>query len=126
MTPSSKPNPEQPDTYAVQGLSDDEELNRLRIQDQLVTSSMGGIWPEQTAPIRFERVLDIGCGPGSWLIEVAQTYPHISKLVGVDINPKMVDAARRQAKALHIDDRMEFHQMDALSSLTFPDEHFDL
>ena len=117
---------EHPNTYTVQDLSSGEELNRLQIHDQVLTTCMGGVLPEQPDPARFRRVLDIGCGPGGWLIEVARTYPHMPRLVGVDISPKMLDYARAQARALQVDDRVEFQQMDALRMLEFPAASFDL
>ena len=62
-----------PGTYAVQGAANDKELNRLRLQDQMISAVMGGVLPEQSDPARFEHVLDIGCGPGGWLLETAQS-----------------------------------------------------
>jgi len=116
----------QPGTYAGQGVAGGKELRRLQIQDRLVTTGMGGVLPEQSDSTRFERVLDIGCGPGGWLLDVARTFPSITWLIGVDINPKMLDSACAQAKEEHLDDRVEFHQMDALLRLDFPDQFFDL
>ena len=79
---STPPNPrlEQPSTYIVQGCSNEEELTRLQIQDHLVTIGMGGVLPEQPDPARFQRVLDVGCGTGGWLIEAAKTYPTMKLL----------------------------------------------
>jgi len=99
MSTPIDPRREHPSTYVVQDRSNEEELTRLQIQDQLVTASMGGVLPEQPNPTIFQRVLDVGCGTGGWLIEVAKTYPSISLLVGVDISSKMLDYARTQAVA---------------------------
>ena len=111
-------------TYFVQDLQD-EELLRLAGQDQFLTASMGGVFPEQAAPSDFSRVLDVACGPGGWVIEAAQTYPEMS-LVGIDLNQRTLTYARKQAAAHHVDDRIEFHAMDALGILAFPDDSFDL
>ncbi|RIA91331.1 hypothetical protein C1645_822183 [Glomus cerebriforme] len=32
------------------------------------------------------KVLDVGCGPGTWLLDLAHEYKH-TKFVGVDIEP---------------------------------------
>ncbi len=125
MTNSPEPRREHPSTYIVQDRSNDEELNRLRIQDQMITTSMGGVLPEQLNPESFHRVLDVGCGSGSWAIEATQTYPTMS-LFGVDISKKMVDYARSQAAAQGVADRVEFAVMDALRMLEFPNNYFDL
>jgi ubiquinone/menaquinone biosynthesis C-methylase UbiE len=126
MSTSEHSVPKEPGTLVAQGVSGDEELYRLRIQDQMLTDSMGGVLPEQPDPTRFDSVLDIGCGTASWLLDLARIYPHISRLVGVDINAKVLDYARAQARELQVEDRVEFHQMDVLSRVEFPDESFDL
>ncbi|MFL5692741.1 MAG: class I SAM-dependent methyltransferase, partial [Ktedonobacteraceae bacterium] len=126
MSTSPKPHQEHPSTYFVQDRSNEDELTRLHIQDQLITSGMGGVLPEQPDPPAFERVLDVGCGTGDWLIEVARTYPTIKLLVGVDISDKMIDYARTQAEVQQVSDRVQFAVMDALRMLEFPTEYFDL
>lgn len=112
-------------TYFVQDRQSEEELLRLVGQDRLVTASMGGVLPEQADSSAFRRVLDVACGSGGWVIEAAQTYPEMS-LVGIDINQRLIEYARAQAAAHHVDDRVKFHVMDALRILEFPDASFDL
>ena len=112
-------------TYFVQDRQNETELLRLAEQDRLVTASMGGVLAEQADPGAFRRVLDVACGSGGWIIEAAQSYPEMS-LVGIDSNQRMIDYARAQAAAHHVDDRVEFHVMDALGMLDFPDVSFDL
>src|SRR5713101_7159473 len=126
MSTPTDPRQEHPSTYVVQDRSNEEELTRLQIQDQLVTASMGGVLPEQPDPTIFQRVLDVGCGTGGWLIEVAKTYPSISLLVGVDVSERMLAYAQEQAEAQQVSDRVEFRTMDALRMLEFPTHYFDL
>lgn len=123
---SNMPDHEHPSTYFVQDRSSEEEMTRLQIQDQMLTASMGGVLPEQSDPTIFQRVLDVGCGTGGWLIEAAKTYPTMTRLVGVDVSKKMIDYARAQAEAQQVEDRVEFRVMDALRMLEFPDDSFDL
>jgi ubiquinone/menaquinone biosynthesis C-methylase UbiE len=113
-------------TYFVQDRRSQSERDRLRLQDAFITAGMGGVLPEQPDPSRFQRVLDVGCGTGGWLIEVAKTYPQIALLIGVDINSAMLKDAQRQAEVSRVSDRMEFHAMDALRMLEFPERFFDL
>jgi ubiquinone/menaquinone biosynthesis C-methylase UbiE len=126
MSTPNKPRPERPSTYFVQDRSNEEELTRLTIQDQILTKSMGGVLPEQADPAIFRQVLDVGCGTGGWLIEVAKAYPAMTRLIGIDISERMITYARAQAKAHQVSDRIEFHTMDALCQLEFPDGYFDL
>jgi SAM-dependent methyltransferase len=117
-------------TYFVQDKNSHEELDRLILQDHMITTVMGGVLPEQDDPSKFRRVLDIGCGPGGWLLEVAQAYPQIQKLYGIDISNTMINHARRHAEQQNIrtgpKERIEFLVMDALLVLEFPDDFFDL
>jgi ubiquinone/menaquinone biosynthesis C-methylase UbiE len=125
MTAHQEPRREHPSTYVVQDRSNEEEMNRLRIQAQMLNASMGGVLPEQPQPDLFRHVLDVGCGPGIWVIEAAQKYPDMS-LTGIDISRRMLEFARMQAVAQGVADRVEFHMMDALRMLEFPANSFDL
>jgi len=117
---------EAPSTYFAQGQSQKEESARLRFQDQVLTTIMGGVLSEQPDPARFQRVLDVGSGTGDWLIAMAKQYPSTSQLVGVDISTHMVSYARAQAAAGQVSDRVQFQQMDVLRRLDFPEQSFDL
>jgi ubiquinone/menaquinone biosynthesis C-methylase UbiE len=120
------PQHEHPSTYVVQDRANLDERARVAVQDQMLTRSMGGVLPEQPDPSIFRRILDVGCGTGGWLIEVAQTYPGASRLVGVDTSGTILEYARAQAEEQGVADRVEFHVMDALRMLEFPAESFDL
>jgi ubiquinone/menaquinone biosynthesis C-methylase UbiE len=125
---ANQPDPprEHPSTYFVQDRSNQDEMTRLHIQDQMLTAGMGGVLPEQPDPTIFHRVLDVACGTGDWLIKAAKTYPTMSTLIGVDVSAKMLGYAREWAEAEQVNDRVEFRVMDALRMLEFPDELFDL
>jgi ubiquinone/menaquinone biosynthesis C-methylase UbiE len=123
---STSPDPQQYGQRGTYVVPDSEkELTRLMIQDHLFTAGMGGVLPEQADPTIFRRVLDVGCGPGGWVIEAARTYPTMS-LVGIDISKRMIEGARAQAVAQQVTDRVSFHVMDALLLLDFPTASFDL
>ena len=116
---------DQPTTYFVPDRHNKNELFRLAIQDQMITQAIGGVLTEQKEPESIRRMLDIGCGAGSWIIEAAQTYPAMS-LVGIDISPRMVEYAQKIARTQSINDRVTFQIMDALRPLEFPNESFDM
>lgn len=117
---------EHPSTYVVQDRSNADEMARLHLQDQILTTGMGGVLPEQADPSLFTSIIDVGCGTGSWLIEVAKTHPTVKRLAGVDISGKMLDYAREQADQAGVSDRVTFQMMDALRLLEFPEGSFDL
>jgi ubiquinone/menaquinone biosynthesis C-methylase UbiE len=126
MEPESNTRKEHPSTYIVQDRSNSDELERLKIQDEMITADMGGVLPEYSDPTRLRRVLDVGCGTGGWLIQLAQAYPSIEFLAGADVSQRMIEYAREQAKAAGVADRVSFHVMDALRMLEFPPKYFDL
>jgi ubiquinone/menaquinone biosynthesis C-methylase UbiE len=122
-----EPQREHPSTYFVQDRESKEELERLRVFDDLLTAGMGGVLPEQTDPTVFRHVLDVGCGTGGWLIKLAKAHPTTcTRLVGVDVSLKFVEYARKEAEAARVSARVEFHATDALRMLEFPPGSFDL
>ena len=120
-----KPSPpqEHPSTYFVQDRSDANEQARLIVQDALVTRLVGTLPDDIALP---QHVLDVGCGTGGWLIEVAKTHPEVKELIGVDISKRMLDFAREQAEIAGVSSRVTFRVMDALRMLEFADSSFDL
>ena len=126
MSYPSEPLREHTSAYFVQDRSNLEELSRLEIQDNMITTGMGGVLPELSGSCHFRRVLDVGCGTGGWLMELARTHPTIEMLVGGDISGKMMEYARSQAVLQGLDRFVQFQEMDALRALPFPDYFFDL
>ena len=114
-----------PSTYFVTHQHEVAEMVRLLLQDRLLTESMGGPLAEQRDSASLHRILDVGCGPGGWLLEVARLYPHMA-LTGIDISWKMIEYARTQKPGLHHSGTVEFRVMDATKPLAFPDAKFDL
>ena len=113
------------DNEYVMGSENAAEMARLINQDLLVTKSMGGPFPEWTEAelANISNVLDIACGPGGWVLEVAREYPQMH-LIGVDISSTMI----RYADAL-ADSRgygnVHFETMDVTKALDFPEGSFD-
>ncbi len=102
-----------PNTYFVHDQENEVEFARLQLQDQMLTTSMGGVLPEQPDPTSLQRVLDVGCGTGGWLIEVAKAFPKTVLLTGVDVNQRLLSYAREQAEAQGVSDRVQFRFSDA-------------
>lgn len=76
----------------VYGLpADEEEVHRLERQHQMFQAIIGP-WPAPlpevltSKPGIVKSVLDLGCGSGAWIRDVARAFPHCSA-VGVDLVP---------------------------------------
>src|SRR6516162_5706219 len=106
MSYPTEPLREHDSTYFVQDRSNLEEMHRLNLQDKMMTDAMGGALQEIPDPTSLHRVLDVGCGTGGWLIEMARTYPSIKELVGVDVSSKMLEYACSQAERLGCSERV--------------------
>jgi Methylase involved in ubiquinone/menaquinone biosynthesis len=113
-----------PSTYIVQNRKNTKELQRLKLQDHLLTTAMKGLMPEQPDPTRFQDILDIACGTGEWIMEVAKANPS-AVCTGIDISKRMVEYASDRAKQ-EDGQRVSFLVMDALKPLTFSDKSLDL
>ena len=102
------------------------EMARLLDQDRVMTKGMGGVFPEQEdADLPgVTRILDVGCGPGGWVNEVAQHYPHI-EVTGIDISKNTINYAKAHAQVRKLNNA-RFVVMNALQPLDFPDASFDL
>ena len=57
---SPDPGRELHSTYFVEDRDNQEEMKRVRLQDHMLTTGMGGPLPEQADPSTFRYVLDVG------------------------------------------------------------------
>jgi SAM-dependent methyltransferase len=102
------------------------ELARLINQDQMMTQAMGGPLAEQSAAtlLPMQHVLDVGCGPGGWVLDVAFAYPDI-EVCGVDISKIMIDYANARTRSQGLKNA-SFGVMNITKPLDFADASFDL
>ncbi|KAI0094532.1 hypothetical protein BDY19DRAFT_901695 [Irpex rosettiformis] len=74
--------------------ADEEELERLDKQHIMFTEVMGKYVPPlyevlADTPGEHKACVDLGCGSGSWILDVARDFPHVST-VAVDLVPMQV------------------------------------
>ncbi|MBV9020386.1 MAG: methyltransferase domain-containing protein [Ktedonobacteraceae bacterium] len=117
-------NPQEQENTYVLNPEDATEMARLMNQDRLITKYMGGVFSGGPDLSTMHDILDIACGPGSWVLDVAHEYPK-AQAVGMDISRKMTSYGRAQAQSQGLDNA-RFFVMNALQPLDFPDNSFDL
>ena len=71
---------------------------------------------------RGARVADVGCGHGHSTVLMASAFEH-SRFVGFDTHDASIEAAREEARAAGVADRVDFQRADARS---YPGEAYDL
>src|SRR5579859_3831564 len=125
MSTLSDPREERPGKHTAQKRLENRS-SWFALANKMLIAEMGGVWPEQPVSVQYRRVLDVGCGSGYWLIHGARKYPTIQKWYGVDENRRLILRARALANEQKLDDRLEFHVMDALRMLEFPFDYLDL
>ncbi|KAI9313472.1 S-adenosyl-L-methionine-dependent methyltransferase [Dichotomocladium elegans] len=97
---------------------DDEENDRVHLQHWLLKVIFNGNYnsPVEDALVKGIRVLDSGCGPGTWTLDMAKTYPN-STFYGVDISTRFPEAIKPP--------NCHFKVHNILETNGFPDNHFD-
>lgn len=94
------------------------QVSRLLLQDSILRAV------EPSFPqCNLRQVLDIGCGPGGWVIDLAHRFPQ-ANIVGIDHRQTMITYATGLAK-LHELNNVQFHRMDIRTPLPFSDSSFD-
>lgn len=97
----------------------------LMILDRLVTAATGG--PLAGLPTLLEegaQILDVACGTGSWVLDVAFRYPHL-EVAGIDISERVIEYANARARSQHLQNA-SFGVMDITPPLDFADGTFDM
>ena len=100
------------------------EMARLLNQDTTFTKAMGGALAGLGDPPSFHNVLDIACGPGGWVLDVARMLPE-AQVMGVDLSTRMTDYGRATAKARSLQNA-HFMTMNIQEPFPFIDNSFDL
>jgi ubiquinone/menaquinone biosynthesis C-methylase UbiE len=74
--------------------------------------------------LKTGSILDLGTGPGYLPLEIAGISPSIS-MVGLDLSPRLIEMAQRNALKAGVADRVHF-QNGSAASLPFADKTFDM
>jgi ubiquinone/menaquinone biosynthesis C-methylase UbiE len=100
------------------------EMARLINLDRFMTKGMGGslVGVNNLSPLH--NVLDMACGPGGWVLDVAFEQPNV-EVAGVDISKLLIGYAGARAHSQQIPNA-SFGIMDITQPLDFADGAFDL
>src|SRR6266700_5789107 len=109
-------------TYIIDATSP-VEMSRLIDQNRLMTQAIGGALSDLLPLAKDANILDLACGPGGWVLNLAFEHPCM-EVTGIDISEPMIRYAQAQADVLN---RINAHffVMDVTNPLPFPDASFD-
>ncbi|KAI8147487.1 S-adenosyl-L-methionine-dependent methyltransferase [Fennellomyces sp. T-0311] len=98
--------------------NDNEEVDRLHQQHWIIKAMMGGNYqvPIESKLQEGITVLDSGCGPATWSLEMAEMYPN-STFYGIDAYPVFPTGVKPQ--------NCHFELANVSESLPYPDNYFD-
>ncbi len=101
---------------------DSTEMARLMRQDRIITKDMGGALRDIPEHALGGPILDIACGTGGWVLDVAYALPE-TEVMGIDISQQMISYANARALS---EGRINasFGIMNILDRLDFDDNTF--
>lgn len=70
-----------------------------------------------------DRVLDVGCGPGSLTLKAKARVGETGQTFGIDASPEMIEVAR--TKAQRAETQVDF-RLEVVEKLPFPNQSFDV
>src|SRR5579859_2085078 len=94
------------------------------LQHRSFTAALGGLIPQAIPTAEVRDVLDAGCGPGGWAIDVVEKYPQMH-VTGIDNSELAIHDAWRRAQ-MSMAGGVAFQHMDVTQALHFNDQSFDL
>ncbi|CAG8487870.1 4328_t:CDS:2 [Funneliformis caledonium] len=105
---------------------DDEEINRLQSQHYLYRYAWGGNFSSPVEELLSDSVgnvtvLDVGCGPATFLLEMASDFPQVN-FIGIDVCP-MFPSHIKPSNLKFI--QLNIFNNDGLCQLPFSDNTFD-
>ncbi|RIB06256.1 S-adenosyl-L-methionine-dependent methyltransferase [Gigaspora rosea] len=99
--------------------NDEDEQDRLHLQHFLIRYIFQSNF---SAPIKHllekpgTKILDIGCGPGSWSFDIATTYPNV-EVIGLDISSHQPEYIKPK--------NFSFVKANVFEGIPFEDNTFD-
>jgi ubiquinone/menaquinone biosynthesis C-methylase UbiE len=95
---------------------DAQELHRLDFQHYLLRSALKSNY---LAPIsQPTHILDVACGTGRWVLEMATTFP-LARVTGIDLTPPTTEAT------VAFPSNCNFQRVDVIKGLPFSSQSLD-
>ena len=111
-----------PSFISTEVRSNEVNLDAL-LHSYLLQVQGGRLLPEHIPINTMESILDLGCGTGEWIFDLARRYPKL-RIYGIDSNEEALHQAkvRRNTSSLR---QVELRHMDFSHGLPIPDAFVD-
>ncbi|KAF9186804.1 hypothetical protein BGZ51_001600 [Haplosporangium sp. Z 767] len=96
--------------------NDIDEVDRLQLQHFVLRYAIQGNYKSPLDKSKVRAILDVGCGPGTWTMEMANEFPDAT-ITGIDMSAVFPSTI--------VPSNCRFIQHNILSPLPFPDNTFD-
>ncbi|KAJ1539390.1 hypothetical protein HK096_000803 [Nowakowskiella sp. JEL0078] len=100
--------------------ADIQEQDRLEAQHLVIVHCFGGLFKmpiHETVSKPGSKILDVGCGPGSWTRDVATLYP-LCEVHAIDMAKTLFDGIETLPNTF-------FLEGNIIQGLPYPDNYFD-
>jgi ubiquinone/menaquinone biosynthesis C-methylase UbiE len=87
-------------------------------------SMSGKLYPDRIPVNTMERVLQLGCGTGDWLFDLAKQHPQLH-IYGIEQDENVLQKAKAR-RNLGNQPQIELRLMDLTAPLPIPDNYIDL
>jgi ubiquinone/menaquinone biosynthesis C-methylase UbiE len=95
-----------------------------KLHEEVMFTQRGVLLPTDLNPEDISSVLDVGCGPGGWVLSLARAYPHLH-VTGADVSLEMIEQSQQLQRAENLSN-VDFVHLDSFPPLPFADASFDL
>jgi ubiquinone/menaquinone biosynthesis C-methylase UbiE len=113
-----------PSDYFIADRDGEAETARLLHLHTCLSRHLGDVFTDWLEPGAAQQVLDIGCGPGGWALDLAECFPSL-QITGIDTSEPRISYARKEALERGLCNT-HFLLMDATTPLRFPNASFDV
>jgi 2-ketoarginine methyltransferase len=117
--------------YKLESLLRKESRFGVEVQRNIVLAAQGSGKAGKLIPFpavielirtkRFTRVLDLGCGDGTFLVDLCKSNSHVNGY-GVDISPEAIADGRHKVAEENLEDRIQLFVEDMFNLKTLKDQ----
>ena len=107
--------------YQADEVAEEYDAKRFSRGGRLIDRREKAAVLDALGPVEDRSILEVACGTGRFSVMLAERGADV---VGLDISGPMLRQGRDKARAVGVDDTVEFMLGDA-ARLPFPDDHFD-